>query len=79
MDLLPLMLFRDGVTREIPVERFEWHHSFIDCTGHLIKVLLEGGKPMLGGPTGRAVLQFALAVHLSAREGREVRPDEVQS
>jgi len=24
------------------------------------------------------VLQFALAAHISAREGREVRPDEVR-
>jgi predicted dehydrogenase len=79
MDLPPLVLFRDGVTREIPVERFEWHDSFIDCTRHLIDVLHGNGEPMLDGPTGRAVLQFALAAHVSAREGREVRPEEVQS
>ena len=78
VDLPPLMLFRDGVTSEIPVERFEWHDSFMDCTRHLIEVLHEGGEPVLDGPTGRAVLQFALAAHVSAREGREVRPDEVQ-
>jgi len=32
---------------------------------------------MLDGPTGKAVLQFALAAHISAREGREVQPDGV--
>ena len=77
VDLPPLMLFRDGKTYEIPVERFEWHDSFVDCTRHLIDVLHRGGEPMLDGPTGKAVLQFSLAAHISAREGREVRPDDV--
>jgi predicted dehydrogenase len=78
VDLPPLMLFRDGKTTEVPVERFEWHDSFIDCTRHLIDVLRDGGDPMLDGPTGRAVMQFALAAHISAREGREVHPNTVR-
>lgn len=78
VDLPPLMLFRDGKTTEVPVERCEWHDSFIDCTRHLIEVLQSGGTPVLDGPTGKAVLQFTLAAHISAREGREVRPDEVR-
>jgi predicted dehydrogenase len=77
VDLAPLMMFRDGKTTTIPVERFEWHDSFVDCTQHLIHVLRNGGQPLLDGPGGRAVLQFSLAAHISAREGREVRPDEV--
>ena len=79
IDLPPLMLFKDGKTREIPVERFEWHDSFIDCTHHLIEVLKSGGEPVLDGPTGKEVLQFALAAQISAREGREVHPDQVTS
>ncbi|MCX7855579.1 MAG: hypothetical protein N2556_06355, partial [Anaerolineae bacterium] len=78
VDLPPLMLFRDGKTTAIPVDRFEWHDSFIDCTRHLIGVLTAGGQPMLDGPTGKAVLQFTLAALISSRTGREVRPDEVQ-
>ena len=78
VDLPPLMLFKDGKTTPIPVERIEWHDSFIDCTRDLIEVLTKGGQPRLDGLTGRAVLQFALAAHISAREGREVRPDEVR-
>ena len=77
VDLPPLMLFRDGKTMAIPVEQFEWHDSFIDCTRHLVDVLQTGGQPVLDGPTAKAVLQFTLAAHISAREGREVRPDEV--
>jgi hypothetical protein len=72
------MLFRDGKTTPIPVGRVEWHDSFIDCTRHLLEVLKGGGQPVLDGPTGKAVLQFVLATHLSAREGREVRPDDIR-
>ncbi|MGD8626651.1 MAG: Gfo/Idh/MocA family oxidoreductase [Anaerolineae bacterium] len=78
VDLPPLMMFRDGQTVEVPVDRCEWHDSFIDCTQHLIDVLHGGGAPVLDGPTGRAVLQFTLAAHVSAAEGREVCPDEVR-
>jgi predicted dehydrogenase len=77
VDLPPLMLFRDGRTTTIPIERYEWHDSFVDCTRNLIDVVRTGGKPVLDGPTGKAVLEFSLAAHLSAREGREVRPSEV--
>jgi predicted dehydrogenase len=77
VDLPELMMFRDGETTAIPIERVEWHDSFIDCTRHLIDVLSDGGQPVLDGSTGKAVLQFTLAAVTSAREGREVRPDEV--
>jgi predicted dehydrogenase len=77
VDLPPLMMFRDGQTTEIPVERAEWHHSFVACTRHLLDALRDGRLPVLDGPTGKAVLQFTLAAHISAREGREVRPDDV--
>jgi predicted dehydrogenase len=78
VDLPPLMMFRDGETTEILIDRFEWHDSFVDCTHHLIDMLHGGKQPVLDGPTGKAVLQFALAAHVSAREGREVRPDDVR-
>ena len=51
--------------------------AFVDCTRHLIDVLKDGGQPVLDGPTGKAVLQFTLAAHISARTGKEVRPDKV--
>jgi predicted dehydrogenase len=78
VDLPELMLFRDGKTMAIPVEGVEWHDSFVACSRHLIDVLGDGGQPVLDGATGKAVLQFTLAAQISAREGREVRPDEVQ-
>jgi len=78
LDLPPLMLFREGKTTPIPIERYEWHDSFMDCTQHMFKVLRNGEQPILDGSTGKAVLQFVLAAHISAREGREVRPDGVK-
>ncbi|MEW6718423.1 MAG: Gfo/Idh/MocA family oxidoreductase [Chloroflexota bacterium] len=77
VDLPPLMLFRNGETLAIPVERTEWHESFIDCTRHLVVVLLKGGRPILDGQAGKKVLQFALAAQISAREGRAVYIREV--
>lgn len=77
VDLPTVMMFRDGITTSIPVQRVEWHESFIDCTRHLIHVLRYGGQPLLDGPAARKVLQFSLAAHISAAKGGEVCPDEV--
>jgi len=78
VDLPALMLFKDGKTTPVLVERVEWEDSFIDCTRSFIDVLQKGGQPTLDGATGKAVLQFTLAALESARLGREVRPDEVR-
>jgi predicted dehydrogenase len=74
LDLPPLMLFKDGRTTALPVERYEWHDSFIDCTRHLLDALTSGAPPRLDGVTGRKVLAFALAAQTSAAEGHEVSP-----
>ena len=72
LDYPPLVLFKDGITREIPVERYEWHDSFVDCTRHLIDVLTKGGNPRLDGRTARNVLEFSIAAHESARSNHQV-------
>lgn len=77
VDLPAVMMFRDGETTTIPVERVEWHESFIDCTRHLIDVLRNGGQPVLDGAAARRVLQFSLAAHISAEKGVEVCPEQV--
>jgi predicted dehydrogenase len=77
VDLPPLMLFKDGKTTPVPVERVEWHDSFSATTVDFIEKLKTGGQPRLDGPTGKAVLQFTLAALQSAATGKEVRPDEV--
>ena len=77
LDLPPLMLFKDGRTTAITVERHEWHDSFIDCTRHLLDALAAGRPAQLDGVTGRKVLAFAIAAHVSSAEGREVSPATV--
>jgi len=78
IDLPELMLFKNGKTTEIPVEGTSWADSFVNATHHMIDVITKGGTPLLDGSTGKAVLQFALAAQISAREGREVDPETVQ-
>jgi predicted dehydrogenase len=78
LDLPELMLFKDGKTTPIPIDDVEWHDSFIAATRDGIEKLKVGDQPRLDGPTGKAVLQFSLAALESARDGREVRLDEVQ-
>jgi hypothetical protein len=72
-----LLLFKDGRTTAVPVERYEWHDSFVDCTRHLLDALPLGAPPRLDGLTGRKVLAFALAAQVSAAERREVSPATV--
>jgi predicted dehydrogenase len=76
IDYPPLVLFRDGKTTEVPVDRFEWHDSFIDCTQHLIDVINKGGNPHLDGKTGRAVMEFSIGAHQSAKENHEIVLDQ---
>jgi predicted dehydrogenase len=72
LDYPPLVLFKDGETCEVPVERYEWHDSFIDCTHHLIDVLNYGGKPKLDGKTAKNVLEFSLAALESSEKQAQV-------
>ena len=76
LDYPPLVLFKDGKTTEVPIDRFEWHDSFIDCTRHLIDVLTKGGNPHLDGKTGREVLAFSLGAHQSAKTNHEIVLDQ---
>ncbi len=78
LDLPELMMFRDGMTIPIPIDRVEWHDSFVDCTHHMLDVLKGKGDPILDGQTGKAVLRFSLAAHQSARTGEAVRPEDVE-
>jgi predicted dehydrogenase len=77
IDLPELMLFKDGKTTPVPVEGVEWEDSFIGATRHMVDVIRKDLPPKLDGPTGRAVLKFALAALASARLGREVYVDTV--
>ncbi|MGA3085378.1 MAG: Gfo/Idh/MocA family oxidoreductase [Thermodesulfobacteriota bacterium] len=78
VDLPELMIFCNGKTTACEVPRVDWADSFIDCTRHMIDVIQKGGRPVLDGPQGKAVLQFALAALESSKTGREVKPDDLK-
>jgi predicted dehydrogenase len=77
LDIPPLLLYREGKLTAFTDLEADWGASFRDCTRHLLDAMREGKLPHLTPAEGRRVLQFALAAITSAREGREVRPDEV--
>jgi predicted dehydrogenase len=77
LDVPPLLLYREGRLTAYTDLEADWGISFRDCTRHLLDCMGSGERPHLTPQEGRRVLQFALAAITSAREGREVRPDEV--
>ncbi|MBN2026992.1 MAG: Gfo/Idh/MocA family oxidoreductase [Actinobacteria bacterium] len=77
LDIPPLLLYREGRLTAYTDLEADWGASFRDCTRHLLDAMREGGDPHLTPGEGRRVLQFALAAITSAREGREVRPDDM--
>ncbi len=68
----PVALYRDSQYREFGDVETGWEQSFILSTRHFIKVLSEGGRPILTAREGRQVLRFALAAEQSAAEGRAI-------
>ena len=78
LDLPELLLYREGETIPVVVDRVDWMESFLDCTRHLVDVLVKGGEPVLNGAQGREVLRTALSVQRSAREGREIDVNEME-
>lgn len=72
----PLVLYRDGRTIDYHTLESDWAAGFTACTGEFVDALTEGRQPEVNPAEGREILRFALAAHVSAREGREVRLDE---
>ncbi len=72
-----LVLYREGETRCFHTLRDDWADSFIDSGRHFFSCIKGGGDPILSGETALAVLQFALAPEISARDRREVDPGEI--
>lgn len=77
LDVPPLLLYREGKLTAFTDLEADWGASFRDSTRHLLDSLREGSEAHLTPREGRRVLQFALAAITSAREGREVRPDDI--
>jgi predicted dehydrogenase len=77
IDLPAMMLYKDGKTKKIDVDRTDWKYSFFDCTRHFVDAIASGRPPLLDGQAARAVLQTTLAAQYSAIERREFDVEEV--
>lgn len=77
LDRAPLIMYRDGVTTEFSNMRADWSDSFVDGINDFFDGIIEGRDVRLSGEEGKKILQICRAIQLSAKEGREVRPDEI--
>ena len=68
----PVALYRDGVVTNYTDVEFGWEQSFAESTRHFLRVLEEGGEPVLTARDARTVLRFAFGAEESARLGRSV-------
>lgn len=72
-----LEVYRDGEVRAVHDIEPDWASSFVAGIRDWHRCIREGGEPELTAEEGREVLRFALAAHVSAREGRPVRLSEL--
>lgn len=73
----PLEMYRDGVTTAFSDVDANHASSFIAGVHDFVDAIHEGRPLGLTGEEGREVFRFCRAIELSAREGREVRPEEI--
>ncbi len=68
----PVIVYRDGKIKEYKDMNIGWEQSFILSTRHFIKVLKEGGTPILTAKEGRDILKFSLGAEESARKNKTI-------
>ena len=77
LDRPPLEMYRDGETTAFSTVDADWGASFIAGVHDFVDAIVEGRQSPLTGQEGKRVLQFCRAAQLSAKEGREVNPEEM--
>jgi predicted dehydrogenase len=77
IELPAIMLYKDGKTTAIEIDRTDWKYSFIDCTQHFVDAIINGKSLLLDGPAARSILQTTLAAQYSSIERREFDVEEV--
>jgi predicted dehydrogenase len=77
LDEPPLVLYRDGETRAWHDIPSDWAESFRLGAHDFIDALLDGRQPAQDADDAAHTLRFAIAAHVAACEGREVRLDEI--
>jgi predicted dehydrogenase len=78
LDRPPVVMYRDGVTTEFSDMETDWGASFVAGLHDFTDGIIRGRQPALTGEEGKVVLQICRAAQLSAKEGREVRPEEIR-
>jgi predicted dehydrogenase len=75
-----VVMYRDGVTTDFAFSDtdLDWASSFVAGVHDFVDAILEGRQPGCTGEEGRMAIQICRAVELSAKEGREVRPEEIK-
>ena len=79
LDRPPLVIYRDGVTTDFSDLDSDWAASFVNGVDDFVSSVIEGRQAHLTGEEGKQVHQFCRAIQKSAKEGREVKPEEITS
>ena len=77
LDRPPVVMYRDGVTTAFSDMETDWGASFVAGMHDFADAVVRGRQPALTGEEGKLTLQVCRAVQLSAKEGREVQPEEI--
>lgn len=72
----PLVMYRDGVTTSYNIDA-DWGSSFVAGINDFFDAINENRQAPLSGEQGKVVLQFCQAIERSAKEGREVKLEEI--
>lgn len=72
-----VILFKDGERRSFEMLPTDWVHSFVRSTRHFVECILNDGEPFLTGEQALEVQRFCFAAIRSAKEGREIRLEEM--
>ena len=76
LDKPSVVMYRDGATTGFHSDS-DWAASFKNGVHDFIDSVIEGRQAHLTGEEGKRVHQFCRAIQKSAKEAREVSPDEI--
>jgi predicted dehydrogenase len=77
-ELAPVIVYKDGKTKEFWDMPTDWAESFKNCTRDFIDAIKNDREPKLSGERGREVLKFALATLDSSNKKCEIYLDSYE-